>query len=50
MNSVEDLWIEIQTKSKPILIGAIYRHPINLKPELESFSTQLYNILTELNF
>ena len=49
MNSVEDLWIEIQTKPKPILIGVIYRHPINLKPELESFSTQLYNILIELN-
>ena len=49
INSVEDLWIEIHTKSKPILIGVIYRHPINLKPELESFSTQSFNILTEFN-
>ena len=49
MNSVEDLWIEIQTKSKPFLIRVIYRYPINLKPELEFFSTQLYNILTELH-
>ena len=48
MNSVEDLWIEIQTKSKPILIGVIYRHPINLKSVAINWTAQIFSHETRL--
>ena len=48
MNSVEDLWIEIQTKSKPILIGVIYCHSINLKPVVINWTAQIFSHETRL--
>ena len=35
LNFVENIWIQVDTDKNSILIGVIYRHPVNIVNELE---------------
>ena len=38
LNFVENIWIQVDTDKNSILIGVIYRHPVNIVNQLELFS------------
>ena len=44
----EDMWIELGTKSGPIVVGVTYRHPTTLAEDYENFSTNLGQIFQQL--
>ena len=46
---VEDMWIKIDAKPSPIVVGAIYRHPNYNKDNIENFSNALNTTLHNLN-
>ena len=47
--NVEDLWIEVLTKTGPAAIGVIYRHPSYLINDYELFSSSLCDIFCQFN-
>ena len=49
LNAVEDLWIKIEAKPAPIVVGVIYRHPNYDVDSLNSFGDELANKLHSYN-
>ena len=49
LNAVEDLWIKIEAKPVPIVVGMIYRHPKYDVDSLISFGDKLANNLRSYN-
>jgi len=45
---VEDLWIEVNTATGPIVISVIYRHPTTLVNDYECFTTNVCDTFAEL--
>ena len=45
---VENMWDEVKTNNGPLVKGVIYRHPITLVNDHESFSTNLCDIFADL--
>ena len=45
----EHLWIDIHTKTGPIVIGVVYRHPIAAVSAVDNFKDSLNEILISLN-
>ena len=48
-DEVENLWIEITTTGKPLIIGVVYRHPVYKTCAIEHFSNELSSIFHTLN-
>ena len=48
-DEVENLWIEITTAGKPLIIGVVYRHPVYKTCAIEHFSNELSSIFHTLN-
>ena len=48
MAIVEDMWIEVQTATDPVVVGVCYRHPTSLVEDYEQFSNKLFKIFHEL--
>ena len=49
LSSVENLWIEIEINKKKLIVGVVYRHPVQTVEQIELFSRALTNIFHELN-
>jgi len=49
LDFVEDLWVEIQSTTGPVMLSVIYRHPTNIAKDYEDLSAKLYDIFYELN-
>ena len=49
LSSVENLWIEIEINKKKLIVGVVYRHPVQTVEQIDLFSRALTNIFHELN-
>ena len=49
LSSVETLWIEIEINKKKLIVGVVYRHPVQTVEQIDLFSRALTNIFHELN-
>ena len=49
LNAVEDMWIKLEAKPAPIVVGVIYRHPNYDVDSLNSFGDELANKLHSYN-
>ena len=49
INLVENIWILIETSDKPITIGVVYRHPVYVAEQLESFSKAMEELFSKLS-
>ena len=49
LSSVENLWIEIEINKKNLIVGVVYRHPVQTVEQIDLFSRALTNIFHELN-
>ena len=49
MAIVEDMWIQVQTATDPVMVGVCCRHPTSLVEDYEQFSNKLLEIFHELN-
>ena len=51
INSVKNIWIQIETSDnkKPITIGVVYRHPVYVPEQLESFSKAMEELFSKLS-
>ena len=47
---VEDMWIEIKTNCRPVVVGVVYRHPTNSTCDCEKFSGNRIKYFYKLNF
>ena len=43
------MWIRIETKKKPLVLGVVYRHPVSTVEHINLFSAQLTNTFYKLN-
>ena len=50
-NSLENIWIqiEISDNKKPITIGVVYRHPVYVAEQLESFNKAMEELFSKLS-
>ena len=49
LSSVENLLIEIEINKKKLIVGVVYRYPVQTVEQIELFSRALTNIFHELN-
>ena len=49
LNFVEDMWIKIDAKPYPIVIGVICRHPVNTVDKIKQFGDAVFGIMLDLN-
>ena len=49
LSSVENLWIEIEINKKKLIVGVVYRHPVQTVEQIDLFSRAFTNIFHELN-
>ena len=49
VNSVENMWIKIETNKKPLVLGVVYRHPVRAVEHLSLFTSELSNLFHSLN-
>ena len=45
----EDIWIEVQTATDPVVVGVCYRHPTSFVEDYIQFSNKLFEIFHQLN-
>ena len=48
MAIVEDMWIEVQTATDPVVVSNCYRHPTSLVEDYEQFFNRLFEIFHKL--
>ena len=48
LKAVENMWIQIETNTKPITIGVVYRHPVYTVDQLNNFNDRLETIFHNL--
>ena len=49
VNSVENMWIRIETNKKPLVLGVVYRHPVRAVEHISLFTSELSNLFHCLN-
>ena len=49
VNSVENMWIRIESNKKPLVLGVVYRHPVRAVEHISLFSSELSNLFHSLN-
>ena len=49
VNSVENMWIKIETNKKLLVLGVVYRHPVRTVEHINLFTSELSNLFHSLN-
>ena len=49
VNSVENMWIRIETNKKSLILKVVYRHPIRAVEHISLFTSELSNLFHSLN-
>ena len=46
LSLIENLWIEIEINKKKLIVGVVYRHPVQTAKQIDLFSRALTNIFS----